>query len=319
MADERPAQRPPWTLHGPARAVLGRWPGLSAAPMRHVTFGENATWRVAGPDGPLALRIYRPGRWSAEQVVVEHRLMGVLGPGLGVRPPVPGRDGETLQRVPGTDLLAALFPWVPGRLAGRRPGLPRLELLGQYVGLLHGRLAQRPLAGDERHWDEESLVTGPLRTARERWAVELPDQPFPRVLVEQAPSWLDRWRRLGSARALLHADLHLGNLKWDGETLGCIDFDDCGVAPLAYDLAIPALGCRGERHPAVLDALLAGYAATAPRPADRSEVLLFMAIRRLWGMGWVSERPELFEPGRLGRILKGSAETIETMVAAGQA
>ncbi|MDF1524621.1 MAG: phosphotransferase, partial [Trueperaceae bacterium] len=120
------------------------WRLPSDRSLRRVDFGENATYRVSGPSGDFALRLYRPGRWTDEEIVQEHALMRQLGAELGVFPPVEGRDGRSLQALP-SGTRAALFPWVPGRLCQRRPSPRRYRRIGELLGR-----KPRQLSGGQR-------------------------------------------------------------------------------------------------------------------------------------------------------------------------
>ena len=307
-------KRPKWSWLPIAKGALTRWPKLSNASIRHITFGENATWKVKLSDSAFALRVYRPGRWSDEQILVEHELMQTIGPTLGVLPAVKGIDGHTLQLVPETKLRAALFPWAPGRLYCKKPNRQKVRRLGQYIGTLHERLSAHSFRQQERTWDRQTLLFGPLQAAKERWKTELPNSAFPRELDEWARDCEIKWQKETPPTNLLHADLHLGNLKWSRSGICCIDFDDCGNAPLAYDLAVSAMSSGGMRDPNILTELLYGYNSVASTSIDESIVRFFMIIRKFWSMGWVSERPELFDKGELATVLSQSARTIEKMV-----
>ena len=69
----------------------------------------------------------------------------------------------------------------------------------------------------------------------------------------------------GAHRQLLHADLHVWNLKWYRGRLAGFDFDDCGIGVPAQDLAISAYYLRDDTEQEA--ALLEGYAQVQPLPA----------------------------------------------------
>lgn len=62
----------------------------------------------------------------------------------------------------------------------------------------------------------------------------------------------------------LHADLHLGNLKWHRGRLSLFDFDDCVIGVPAHDLAVSTyyLRPRAELEAALRD----GYVEARPLP-----------------------------------------------------
>lgn len=291
---EKP-QRPRWGGLAVARDALSCWEHTPLSAPRHILFGENATWRIKTDSSVFALRIYRPGRWTDEQLEVEHRLMNLLGQKHGVMPPVAGKDGETLQFVPGTEYRAALFPWVPGRLFLGKPSVKQLRRLGSYLGRVHCYMLNSPPPESQRVWDEETLLWQPLQVARDTWPTLGLDEPFPEKILRLVDKFSGHWKRLSPLTALVHADLHLGNLKWSPNALFPIDFDDCGIAPLAYDLAVPAscfYGSKTEKD--VLQHFLGGYEEAGPQPISLPELRLFMGIRKIWMFGWCAERPEVF-------------------------
>ena len=307
-------QRPKWTRLPVARAALRRWSGFSGAKLRHITFGENTTWKIVNKKGAFALRIYRPGRWTDEQISVEHSLMSALGKDYGVYAPCYGVDNETLQLVPGTNLRAALYPWVPGRLFLKQPKAKRVRLLGHYIASLHNHLARKSLRDDIRSWDIASLIEQPMAVAKNQWTKELPGTPFPVELATWANECQQAWKKLAPKSNLLHADLHMGNIKWSQQGLSCIDFDDCGWAPLPYDLAVCAQGCWGMREPRVIEEMVKAYNEFAKDKTTIEAVKLFIVIRNFWSLGWVSERPELYKAGELGKTLQRIANTIDVLV-----
>jgi Ser/Thr protein kinase RdoA (MazF antagonist) len=90
---------------------------------------------------------------------------------------------------------------------------------------------------------------------------------------------------------LIHADLHYGNLLFEGRTVRAIDFDDCGFGPLLYDPAVmlSAILDWGE-YPALRAALLEGYRRVRPLSAEHESYLdTFIALRQMQDAMWVLE------------------------------
>lgn len=97
---------------------------------------------------------------------------------------------------------------------------------------------------------------------------------------------------------LIHADLHFGNVIFNGAKLQAIDFDDRGLGYWLYDLAVP-LETLEERPDAswLRHALLVGYRRVRALSHDH-ELLLdgFIAARRVLLLLWLLSRmdhPEL--------------------------
>lgn len=309
----------PWAGAETARAALTRWPRRYQGAVRTLHVGENATFQVTAGARRYALRLYRPGRWPAAWVDTEHRFMAHLGKRLGVQPPIRARDRETVQEI-APARMAALFPWIEGRHVGTvRPS--HVRQVGAHLGRMHVRAAAFPATG-RPHLDWRGLVTKPQRTALAAWEALIPDREPPDL--EAGAALASRlWERLEMREAMCHADLHWGNLKVHARRIQPFDFDDCGIAPLAYDLAVVLYasdhGSLGRGL--LMDHLLAGYHQTAPAPIPREAVLLLRWARARWLLGWVLERPELFEPDYLRtRALALVGECVELeqeLVAAG--
>jgi len=293
---------PDWSLPSRAEAVLARWPRRWRGALRREQVGENATFFVDAPAGRAALRLYRPGRWSDAEIETEHRFMAHLAAPLGVARPVPGRDRETLQPLRGTRVRAALVPFVPGRFRYRRPWPVHFERLGGFIARAHAATASfRP--GPRKPWDRRHLLEIPRDFMRRGWSALHGRRAFPRDLDAAYVRALEEWRARRPRQGFLHADLHLGNVKFHSGRVEALDWDDCGRAPWSYDLAVPlAAELVGGAHSMRFGrgglgrarALVTGYAREAGRPVDRDELAWMCRVRVLMLAGWVMERAEIF-------------------------
>jgi Ser/Thr protein kinase RdoA (MazF antagonist) len=99
---------------------------------------------------------------------------------------------------------------------------------------------------------------------------------------------------------LIHADLHYGNLLFEGDSVRAIDFDDCGFGNLLYDMA-PMLNAimEWDNYPALRAAMLEGYRRVRPFPTEHeAHIDDFIALRRVQDAVWaleVKEHPALGE------------------------
>lgn len=307
---------PPWAAEERVAAARARF-GLEHAPTRRINVAENGTWRLETPQGRFALRLYRPERWSDDAIEEEHALMRALGPALGVLPPVPGLDGETLQRFDGG--RAALFPWAPGRFA-RKVKPHHIRALGRCFAVMHRRLIHHPPGSHRVRWDRATLLDHARGVLAASWGRHGGEEPCPFLpAVERLHA---AWDAVGPLpEALIHADLHLGNCTFHRGEVQPIDFDDAGVAPLAYDLAIVAQSVR--RHPALIQLLLDAYnAAGPPAPITPAALALLSAARVVSISAWVFERGDVFTPeatrqiqaempGRLAQAMERLAEAAD--------
>jgi len=322
MANNNKLSRPSWGGLAVAKKALTCW-NINVQAMRHICFGENATWRIKTKSSVFALRIYRPGRWTDQQINVEHSFMNSLGFGFAVEAPVAGKSGETLQLVPQSSFRAALFPWVSGRLFLGEPTKKHLNRLGSYLGSMHSHIIKvnhsisHQSSGkgtSHRLWDKETLLFQPLEVTRKIWPSLDLEKSILTKLIKRVKQFSRLWDKARPLKALVHADLHFGNLKWSPEELRPIDFDDCGIAPLAYDLAVPACCFYGSKTKKdVLVDFLSGYEETAPKPVSLFELRLFMSIRKIWMIGWCIERPEIFNKDMLRVRCKNYIEHLDNL------
>lgn len=208
--------------------------GLACRPVCYpLNSFENRVYEVELADrSRVVAKFYRPGRWSEEQILEEHRFLAELAeeeiPVATVRP---FPDGSTLKSI------AGLFYSVADRRGGRAPDElsdAAVARLGRLVGRVHNVGARRPAPVRPR------LTADHYVRSRIDWLVRhhaLPGHLERRYgdAAAAIASFADR-RAEGVATHRIHADLHLGNvLDRDGE-LRLLDFDDFVTGPAVQDL-----------------------------------------------------------------------------------
>lgn len=208
---------------------------------------ENRVYDLMLEDGSHVVgKFYRPGRWTREQILEEHRFLHELkADEIPVCAPLTFPDGETLRQTNG--IYYALWPRTGGRvpdelsddevsLLGRllarihnvgaaRPAAHRIELTGEAYGL-------EPLAYLEEHGFLPSHC-------RDRYAAAV------RAIVE-----LYETLRVGVPVHRIHGDCHLGNLLHGTAGWFFLDFDDFLTGPAVQDLwmLVPARDGEGLRQ-----------------------------------------------------------------------
>jgi Ser/Thr protein kinase RdoA (MazF antagonist) len=252
----------------------------------------NRVYGVRGEDGArLVVKFYRPGRWSREAILDEHRfLLDLKEEEIPVIAPLAGTDGETLHEtvVEGDDgrhsFLFALFPRVGGRTFEPETADDRLRL-GALLGRMHAVGSRREAphrvvcAPDtlSASYVEELLADGLVHpSCREDFAAQCAE-----CLGLIAPLFSS------APMQRIHGDCHRGNIIDRPDTgLALIDFDDMMSGPQAQDiwLVLPdhVEGSRRE-----LAQLLEGYEQFASFPRDTLalvEPLRFM--RMLYFLVW---------------------------------
>ena len=118
--------------------------GLRARPVCYALNSfENRVYEVELEDRTrIVAKFYRPGRWSAEQILEEHAFLAALdAEEIPVCPPRPFPDGSTLKRID------HIYYTVFDRRGGRAPDElddAAVRRLGMYVGRLHNVGVRQP-------------------------------------------------------------------------------------------------------------------------------------------------------------------------------
>ena len=247
---------------------------------------ENRVYEVELEDERrLVVKFYRPGRWSRETILDEHRFLeDLVAAELPVVAPADLGTGQTLNETNG--IYYAAFPKVRGRTLDELDAEKRRRM-GRTIGRMHAIGAARA-APHRRKLDVRFYIQEPLD-------VLLKGRFIPENL---APRYRDVALRiadavakpLGAARVQrIHGDLHWGNILWTPDPL-LVDFDDCMMGPPVQDLWLLASGDTEDARKARED-LIEGYELF--REFDRSTLALaepLRAMRIIHMSGWIAKR-----------------------------
>jgi Ser/Thr protein kinase RdoA (MazF antagonist) len=247
---------------------------------------ENRVYEVELEDERrLVVKFYRPGRWSRETILDEHRLLQDLAAAeLPVVAPMDLGTGQTLNQANGIHFAA--FPKVRGRTLDELDAEKRRRL-GRTIGRMHAVGAARA-ARHRRRLDVKYYIHEPLEVLRKGGFI-------PENL---APRYRDVALRIAEAAAeplaaapvqRIHGDLHWGNILWTPDPL-LVDFDDCMMGPPVQDLWLLASGGTEEARKARED-LIEGYELF--REFDRSTLSLaepLRGMRIVYMSGWIARR-----------------------------
>jgi Ser/Thr protein kinase RdoA (MazF antagonist) len=233
----------------------------------------------------LVVKFYRPGRWSRETILDEHRFLAdLVAAELPVVGPADLGTGQTLNETNGIHYAA--FPKVRGRTLDELDAEKRRRM-GRTIGRMHAIGAARP-ALHRRKLDVQFYIHEPLD-------VLLKGRFIPENL---APRYRDVALRIADAVAKplaaarvqrIHGDLHWGNILWTPDPL-LVDFDDCMMGPPMQDLWLLASGDTEDARQARED-LIEGYELF--REFDRSTLALaepLRAMRIIHMSGWIARR-----------------------------
>jgi len=234
---------------------------------------ENRVYEVELVDRSRVIaKFYRPRRWSASQILEEHRFLSELDeadiPVCNVRP---FPDGSTLKRID------EIHYSLSNRRGGRAPDELTSKLanrLGMLVGRIHNVAAVDP-GSERRPMDADHFIRQPVA-----WLVEHDSLPT---------SLADRYLRAAEGIAVvadpllesvdthrIHADLHLGNVLLRDGSLNLLDFDDMCSGPQVQDMWLSLPGRDGETLQ-LRESFLSGYEQF--RSFDHSSLRLIEPLR----------------------------------------
>jgi Ser/Thr protein kinase RdoA (MazF antagonist) len=277
-----------------------------------VSLSENATFRVATPDGAYALRVHRPGNHGRDAIRSELAWVAALREAGVVRTPavVPALDGGGVVATGGT--WCVLVEWAAGEHPRDDVLEPHLfERLGTLAARMHAhaRSWRRPPWFTRHAWDADGCLGPGARWGR--WEDGVGVGPAERAVLAPAAALLRR--RLAAFGTgpdrfgLVHADMRAANLLVPPVDEGLaevvlLDFDDCGWGWFLYDLgAALSFVEDSPRVPELVDAWVRGYRRQAPlSAAEEAELGSFVLLRRLLLVAWLGSHPDADLAATLG-------------------
>lgn len=235
-------------------------------------------------------KFYRPGRWTREQILDEHRfLLDLAANDIPVITPLtlPGTD-ETLSNF-GEEIYVALYLKAGGRIPDEfdKEGLRRM---GRLIARMHSVGASRE-ASSRLRLTPKTYGEGNLKFLLESDHMPSDIRPYYKEMVERVLQTITPWFE-GITTHRIHGDLHLSNIVWGSDGPRLLDFDDMVVGPPVQDLwlLLPSRGKEGQEY---LDAMLEGYESM--RHFDRSTLRLIEPLRTLRFIhyaAWIARRWE---------------------------
>jgi Ser/Thr protein kinase RdoA (MazF antagonist) len=149
----------------------------------------------------------------------------------------------------------------------RRPGPHHFRAIGRQMALFHTSEAQTDDIVSDR-WAVDAAVGNALNEEESLAMVfEVMGDGVRDTCARAAEEYLAARDDMGPIR-LIHGDMHHHNVLFDGRRPTIVDFDDCGTAPLLYDLLVPVTNIEGPGREACEAALFEGYREVAEIPGD---------------------------------------------------
>lgn len=310
-----------------ARAALADY-GLTDAPIARLSHDYNTTFRVEAPHGRCVLRIQSLiGAWAKTPAQVRSELQWLAAlrrdTTLGVPAPVPTLGGElvAVATAPGVcePRVCSLVRWLPGRFVNKGLRPIHLERVGAFTAHLHEHAADFAPPPGFTHEPVGALTGEQIDRARRIVGEQASsaDAGVVESAVEKAALALAGVEREPGQVGLIHADLHQFNYLFHQSDVRAIDFDDCGIGPLLYDLAVTinTLGARPDL-PELRDALLRGYRSVRPLPAHvDSRLDALIAVRTLQDIPGVLDPNDTASQAWLPRALAGGLPRLRAYAA----
>lgn len=285
-------------------SLLPVWGVGPDAGLKLLTISENATFRVSNPAGrDLIVRVHRPDYHSEAEILSELAWTEALRQdGVVVTPhSVSSGDGKLLHSFSDGDTqrYAVAFEFMSGKEPDAESDLVKwYGVLGEINARLHdhSRAWVKPQGFTRKVWDFDHIL-GPSAWWGD-WRAALGLTADGKAVLERAYTALEKSTAAfgyGADRfGLVHCDMRAANLLVEGDRLGVIDFDDCGLSWFAYDFAAAISFMEHEQVvPELTAAWLDGYRRVAPLAAEQEAALpMLVMLRRMQLTAWIASHAE---------------------------
>ena len=292
-----------------ALQVLNKQYGIAATQLKQITEASNTIFRVITDSAKdYVLRMTAPKSChGADEIRSEvawlHAIDGDTD--IGIPAPVARLDGDYVSEVPvpGEDapICYAVYSWVPGQMLDERLTPDNVRRLGTLMAQLHQHAADFAPREDFRIRTYDSVfpyaavgfaglepvvlfnedAQAPL-TSEQRSVYQDAHQ-----LVAQEIESLMRYE---DPLRVIHSDLHMWNVKVDGDKLYALDFEDLMWGHPIQDIATTLYYFRWvDTYETMLAAFRSGYESVQPWPEiHKGQLETLMAGRTLLLANWVA-------------------------------
>jgi Ser/Thr protein kinase RdoA (MazF antagonist) len=283
-----------------AEAVLTDY-GIRDASLRQLTEASNIIFRVSTErEGTYVLRMTAPKSChGADEIRSEVAWLHALArdTDLGIPEPIARLDGDyvTLAPAPGAadPVCCALYRWVPGRMLDHRLTEENVRRLGSLMARLHEHAAgfTPPEGFRIRRYDSVFPYSDasfphvePIVLFNDGADSPL-SEPQRRVFQRVFNLVADDVRSLSAETSeirVIHNDLHVWNVKVDGDRLYALDFEDMMWGHPMQDVATTLYYFRWrDTYEAFRNAFQRGYTAVLPWPERHDGQLETLIMGRM--------------------------------------
>lgn len=233
-------------------------------------------------------KFYRPGRWTREQILEEHKfLLQLQDVEIPVVAPRVLVDGETLHKLPDCEIYYAIFPKVGGR-SPQELTTGDVEQIGRLLGRMHNVGAQMKT--------QERIQISPEVFLNKNYQYLAGEHLIPETLRSQFTDLVHRIAEHAKTQfqqsdvIQIHGDCHLGNLLQHGSHFFWVDFDDSMRGPAVQDVWLLLPG-RDRHAQQLLSSLLMAYEQMRPFPWESLRLIeTLRAMRMVHFAAWIAHR-----------------------------
>jgi Ser/Thr protein kinase RdoA (MazF antagonist) len=258
--------------------------------------GENNTYVVETETGKYALRRYRPGRFTLNQVRAEVAWMDRISKFVKVPRLIKNRFGDAVS-VSDDDQghMYTVSEFVKGDLI-IDPTEHDYHELGRLMHALHIS-SDQITESETKEWEGWNrpkynlnyIVDDGLQCLLDFSVLTSDDK---KRCVKIAQNLTERWKDEESGEKFIHADLHFGNILSTTSGFCYLDFDECGFGHRSIDIGVARLHLRATANPEKgWKEFERGYGATF---VDE-EIRLGTALRIFYMIGKIPHRQDIEE------------------------
>lgn len=249
-----------------------------------INYEYNATLKLEASDGRLfALRINTNSPRTPENLKAEIAFVRLLAEDGRVKVPQPIANTEggyytsVFHEPSQRTFHCVLYSWIEGEELEDEPIVEQLKAVGVAMATMHlvapsfelPQGAALSTFDDALWWTEDFLLSE--KSVLDSEAKDLISQALAAIKEGVAKFYVS------SSPMILHADMHGGNVLWNGESLSVIDFDDCGFGLPIQDFATALYYFDTPEQDA---AFKEGYKSVAPLPECSEQDMKMLFLQR---------------------------------------
>jgi Ser/Thr protein kinase RdoA (MazF antagonist) len=230
------------------------------------------------------VKFYRPGRWSREAILDEHRFLSdLVGAEISaIAPEV--HKGESLHSCPKTGIFFSVFP----KCGGRSPD----ELTSDQIPLV-ARLLARVHGVGRASVASHRLRISPTSYGSDSLELICKSALLPEVVREIYCATVQRFLGIvspwfeGLEVQRIHGDCHLGNVIFNSSGPALVDFDDMLMGPVVQDLWM----LFPVDDQVVLERFINAYESFRPFPREQLRLIEpLRGLRMIHYSAWIAKR-----------------------------